>query len=482
MDINRILHRQIKPGYQYEGLIPKYKGIQHDFDKAGNSDTYDTLKFMVQWVEKYHSQMSRIAPKLKGSTIESTVKNIYEFLYWHFQYKLDESLQQLYSPSAAWHFRKTGFDCKTFSILASCILTELGISHSFRKVKQPALMPNDWSHVYVIVHAKNKNYVIDATSHTNTEVVYLEKYDIMLKHRGLASPFQPQYQNDVAFPNFTGLACSCGGENYIDPTGLGVPFGDIKSIFSGIDCIGGSGFEKKYYENNIKLMNNYFNELVDLLNVDVRNNNTAAIGNKVANFKGFSKMLEQAFIKGLASKSWNSCSKANFNGCIKAARFFSNTCSVALDGWLNTYLTKGVQSGSLTFKNSKSLTTGYETGTGFWGTSAGGENTVSIEEPIFNYTLKTNSIPNFEINQYLLDAHTSNSFNLIAFLQKLTRVSQIISNPSNPDNTVIYDPTTGQIVNPKNKTKDDSVMYGAGAVIVIAGFLFWPSIKKAVSN
>lgn len=70
MDINGQLRRNLKPGYEYEGLIPKYKGIQHDFEKSPTSDTYDTLKFMALWVEKYHNQMSRIAPKLRGATLE----------------------------------------------------------------------------------------------------------------------------------------------------------------------------------------------------------------------------------------------------------------------------------------------------------------------------------------------------------------------------------------------------------------------------
>lgn len=210
--IDAILYRTLKRGDQYEGLIPKPTGISHEFEKPGKySDTFDTLRFMDEWAEKYAWQMEKVAPTLQGKTLAETVDNIYKFLYNHFQYRLDDELQTLVAPSYAWANRHKGFDCKSFSILASTILRNLNIAHGFRMVKQYGVNPGEWSHVYVIVPGKGKVHVIDATKHANKEGRYVEKYDYMskLKHRGLAAPF-------------TGLGCECAGRK-IAFTGLGNP-------------------------------------------------------------------------------------------------------------------------------------------------------------------------------------------------------------------------------------------------------------------
>lgn len=209
--IDTLLYRPLKSGIAFEGLIPVYQGTDFKFDKSSdNSTTYDTLRYMAQWSTKYASQMKRIAPLMRGKTIEETANNIYQFLYNHFQYKLDGETQNLYSPSAAWHFRKTGFDCKTYSILASTILQNLNITHAFRMVQQAGIMPGEWSHVYVVIPNGNQTAIIDATTHTNKEVSFTKKHDYTMKHRGLASPY------------INGLGCACQGTS-LNKTGLGSP-------------------------------------------------------------------------------------------------------------------------------------------------------------------------------------------------------------------------------------------------------------------
>lgn len=210
--IDAMLYRPLRSGNEYSALIPPYKGTEYNFDKeSDNSTTYDTLKYMAEWSNKYAYQMKQIAPLLKGRNIQETVNKIYQFLYSHFQYKLDGSLQNLYSPSAAWHFRQQGFDCKTYSLLASCILQNLNITHSFRMVQQAGIMPGEWSHVYVVIPDNNTEYVIDATTHTNKQVSFTKKHDYNMKHLGLASPA------------VYGLGCACSGNKITQNKGLGAP-------------------------------------------------------------------------------------------------------------------------------------------------------------------------------------------------------------------------------------------------------------------
>ncbi|MBB1194845.1 hypothetical protein DNC80_14335, partial [Flavobacterium sp. SOK18b] len=210
--IDSILYRPLRSGKEYEGLIPTYLGLDHNFDKSNNnSNTYDTLKYMALWANKYANQMSKVTPMMKGRSLQETINNIYSFLYNHFQYKLDGETQQLFSPSAAWFYRKKGFDCKTYSILASTILQNLKVPHSFRMVKQSGIMPGEWSHVYVIVPNGNSYYTIDATTHDNKEVSFTNKYDHQMKHVGLASPYTKG-----------SLGCACSGKA-ITKRGLGAP-------------------------------------------------------------------------------------------------------------------------------------------------------------------------------------------------------------------------------------------------------------------
>lgn len=233
--IDAQLYRNLKDGKEYERLIPVYKGTEHNFDKeADNSNTYDTLRYMSEWAYKYAYQMKDVAPLLKGRSLQETVNKIYTFLYSHFQYKLDGQTQNLYSPSAAWHFRRTGFDCKTYSILASTILQNLGIPHSFRMVQQAGIMPGEWSHVYVIVPNGNTHLVIDATTHTNKEVSFTQKHDYTMKHRGLASPY------------VGALGCACQGTP-IRSNGLGSPStlaNTIKNFHNFLDVLEKQGIPK----------------------------------------------------------------------------------------------------------------------------------------------------------------------------------------------------------------------------------------------
>lgn len=218
IDFNKVLKRPIKAGLENQNLFPKYENNIFHFEKnSEESDVYDTLKFMSEWATKFAHQGTKAAPMLKGESIEETVKFIYSFLYQNFQYRLDTETQILHSPASAVAYRFVGFDCKSFSVLASIFLQCLNIPHYFKMVKQPGLRsvinpnewlinPNYWSHVYVTVPTAKGNYlVIDATTHDNKEVQFTDAYEykIDMRHVGLYSP--------NIYAEKSALGCSCGG-------------------------------------------------------------------------------------------------------------------------------------------------------------------------------------------------------------------------------------------------------------------------------
>ncbi|SFB72190.1 hypothetical protein SAMN04487907_101257 [Zunongwangia mangrovi] len=192
---NASLKRNLKPGKQYEKLIPAVSCASTDL---GQGDTFHTVDEMRDWIIKYAWQTKELAALLYSQDLRLLAHNIYKFSYDHIQYNADGALQQISSPACTWHKRKEGVDCKSFSVFASSILSNLGIKHAIRQVRQPYFNPEHWTHVYVVIYqdqnpeSYSKNaptFVIDATRHHNQEVNYLEKHDLMmLQHVGLNAP------------------------------------------------------------------------------------------------------------------------------------------------------------------------------------------------------------------------------------------------------------------------------------------------------
>ncbi len=149
-----------------------------------DGEVSDTVELMKKVVWKYLKDTKQIAPTLKGSSIEQTCKNIWNFLYHHIQYKLDKhGLEQLRRPARSWQECQTGIDCDCFSIFISSILTNLQIPHSFRITKYDKGV---FQHVYVVVPTSNGMHIIDPVlSKANYEKPYTAKKDFSMSIDGI---------------------------------------------------------------------------------------------------------------------------------------------------------------------------------------------------------------------------------------------------------------------------------------------------------
>lgn len=196
--INSFLKRPLADGSRYNRYFVE-SSCKPTFLNYG--DTRFTVSKMKQWAIKNREQTKSLAiNEFSGMSLADTVTAIYDFLYGHIQYELDRTDQNIKSPACAWASREQGTDCKSYSVFASTILQNLGISHYFRRVKQPGINPEKWTHVYVIVPIDQKSgklnrghLVLDATVHDNKEVSYLKKNDVYMEkvslpHYGLQSP------------------------------------------------------------------------------------------------------------------------------------------------------------------------------------------------------------------------------------------------------------------------------------------------------
>lgn len=316
-DINALLWRKVLLGKQYDALIPKSNCSQKD---VGIGMTDLSVKEMAEMVKISLVDTAAIAPLFSNSSLKETCAAIYGFTYNHFQYKADTAVQYLRSPSCSWKVRYDGIDCKSYSIIASSILCNLGLTHYIRQIKQPGFAPEMWTHVYVVVPVDQKNgsfskghYTIDGTVSTMNEPLYTQKSDLKMSMQ--------HYALRGARP----------------ARGLGISLGDIKGIISGgwsPSCIGGT-YDANTFNSTVATVVPWFDDQLYAINDGIRNN--VAVFDKInvllkntQQFKDHSRRTSE--------HDWKSkCSKDATRGFADLGEFYNNVIMKAFVQWLQTY-------------------------------------------------------------------------------------------------------------------------------------------------
>ncbi|MBY0485931.1 MAG: hypothetical protein K2P85_01870 [Flavobacteriaceae bacterium] len=184
-EINKALKRPIKESSQFDNLIEKPNNEQKQLKKGNTFYSVSVMKF---WVINFYWQVAKLSKVLLGENLEETTKKIHSFLFGNIQYQADGTVQYIRSPSNSWKNRKTGIDCKSYSVFASSILANLGIKHYIRQIRQPSFNPEKFTHVYVVVPIDQEtgslskgHYVIDGTILSNKEPIYTVKKDVFME-------------------------------------------------------------------------------------------------------------------------------------------------------------------------------------------------------------------------------------------------------------------------------------------------------------
>ncbi|WP_404812112.1 hypothetical protein ACIRNY_11400 [Capnocytophaga canimorsus] len=196
--INQRLRRNIRSGDGYTAFMPFSDCSSKRM--LGYGDTSFAIDNMAKTAQEYQHQTQALTQHFfsRYPLGDPLKKAINDFLYWHIQYSIDGDAQLLRSPACSWASRYEGVDCKSYSIFASCILLNLGISHYMRRIVQKQT-PHGYSHVYVVVPYDQKTYNldkgyfhIDATlTSVAPEIDFLHKDDVFVKAKktsGLAAP------------------------------------------------------------------------------------------------------------------------------------------------------------------------------------------------------------------------------------------------------------------------------------------------------
>lgn len=432
-EFDSMLWRPIRSGIEYDKLLPKTY-CQPTYLGEGLTDF--SIEEMESNILEYSWQTEKLANVLQKQTLNSTALTVHEFLYNHLQYKADESDQLLRSPACSWYTRKEGIDCKSYSIFASCLLLNMGITHYIRKIKQPGYAPDDYTHVYVVVPVNQTNgslnngyYVIDGTLKQNIEPAFLGKSDLKMegmKHYSLNGSVNNGLNGGISLSSLKDLTKS-------------INLKSLKSIWSAIDCIGGSGFTDSMSKTSLANIDLFYQDWFLRFNTSILENNTQMTSYLVAEFKGRSTAWLAASEKK-KTQGYNSCTTKRIQGNIVAFKFYKEVVGAVLDAYMLEYFNKvsGTFPQDTTFSNQGSEAAPFR----FHYTHT---------EPFFvNTQPKQLYVPNIQKNipafippQYVVDqANAGQPINLDTVLNLLETAGNVIKtvapvkNPTNPPTSI----------------------------------------------
>lgn len=181
--INTVLYRPLKKGVKFDNLMPF---SDCSSTKIAEGNTKVAIDSMALWSKKHQHHTKALADTyFAHRTLSNLCKELHSFLYHHLQYKIDDYNQLLRSPACAWATRSQGLDCKSYSIFASSVLLNCGVSHYLRRVIQNK--GEGYSHVYVVVpknqqtfDVKDGYYTIDGTLQSNKEQTIYKADDVFI--------------------------------------------------------------------------------------------------------------------------------------------------------------------------------------------------------------------------------------------------------------------------------------------------------------
>lgn len=392
-EINRLLHRNIKTGVKYNKY---FNSSSCKVVPLANGDTKVAIQQMQKWAYQYAHQCKQIAQVLKKSTLKAYVSNIHQFLYWHIQYSIDGENQNLKSPDCAWQTRKIGTDCKSYSIFASCILLSAGVKHYLRRIKQPNIMENAFTHVYVVIPTNqdtanlSEGYLtLDATTNNNIEVPFTQTHDVYMEPK-------------------------------LPINGLAFTWSDIGGLFNGNASCWGGTYDKPDYEKFAQLVTNAFDSMYYPLNDTIRSLRAGDIQDSVNEIIKSSRLL-LVHTTNCANYDWNSaCSRDTTKGFKSVAQYFHDVTTKALLPFLDKYFTYRTTEVSMRV-DSYSFPT-QQGGSGMKKNEFGGFN-VKVDQ-LEGLTLKSGvtTIPKFEFTPYMLEKINTSGFDFNSFLETLVNV------------------------------------------------------------
>ena len=164
-------------------LVPKPDGKNEVIKSSGADPEKDTVPLIKKLAKRQMWQGKKLAEALKGKNLAETVRNDWNFIFDHIQYKLDpEGSETVRSLRRLIHDGKG--DCDCFSNGLANLFLNQKINFAFRIAAYNN--SDDWSHIYLVVPKDGKKisngyYTIDPVVHQfNYEVPFTTKKDFSM--------------------------------------------------------------------------------------------------------------------------------------------------------------------------------------------------------------------------------------------------------------------------------------------------------------
>lgn len=150
--------RKIKDIGDYIAYIPGKENLNNkDLVVIADGNAQDTANLMHKVVDKYYTDVTTLANRLKQDTLKDTLQNIWNFVYTHIDYVPDSRVrEQVRRPLRTLYDQKG--DCDCYATLIGSLLKNLGIGFRFRIAAYSAGV---YQHVYVVVPYDGGYYTVD---------------------------------------------------------------------------------------------------------------------------------------------------------------------------------------------------------------------------------------------------------------------------------------------------------------------------------
>ena len=162
------IDRKITACPQYDKYFDKPKGQLRKKLLDADGGVEDTVKQMMNIVNKHYLEVDKAKHLVKGKTTFETAEKIFDFLFKHIKYNIERG-EILNTPAASYYLGQVmarqnpdntkdyPVDCDDFTIFAASFLKALDLPWAFRIASYDG---QKYSHVYCIVPGK-KDIIID---------------------------------------------------------------------------------------------------------------------------------------------------------------------------------------------------------------------------------------------------------------------------------------------------------------------------------
>lgn len=153
--MSKIIKNSTMVGIAYAS-IPKQQNVRELVNRYGN--TQDIINQVQKCFRETTRQTAQFAKKIKGPTVEDSLKNVFAFVKHNIHYEIDPlGVQDIKEPSAIWWSRFC--DCKGYSIFIRSLLSNMGIKAQFKYADYDnSTESKKETHVYVIVPKAKGGY------------------------------------------------------------------------------------------------------------------------------------------------------------------------------------------------------------------------------------------------------------------------------------------------------------------------------------